>query len=179
MDVQIKLQGFAELAAALKDLPDNIAKNALRAAVASGAKIVRDDAKSRIGSNPGNITGTLRRSLYMKQIRELSGLQRQTFFVGARQGKKYQSVGKRGRSQDAYYAKWVEFGHFSRPANGRLARGRGRTAALQADVAAGRVHWIAGRPFLRPAFDASKERAIGAMAAKLRERLERFRVKGR
>lgn len=178
MDVQIKLTGFAELAAALKELPDNIARNGLRAAVSAGAKVVRDEAKSRIGSDPQNDTGTLKRSLYQKQIRELSGLGRQTFFVGVRQGKNYQSVGKKGRSQDAYYGKWVEFGHFSRSMK-NANRGQRNNAALEAAVRSGKVRWVPGHPFLRPAFEMSRGRAIDAMAAKLRERLERFRVQGK
>lgn len=185
MEVMVQLKGFNELAEALKQLPDNIAKNALKSAVAAGGRIVRDEAKSRIGGGgPSNITGTLKRSLYVKFIRELSAPHRAVYFVGARQAYNYNTragskkVKEYGKF-DAYYARWVEFGHFSRPAGKQLKRGRGRTAAIQTMLATGQVHWIQGKPFLRPAFEASKGRAIDAMSAKLRERLERFRVQGK
>lgn len=176
MDVEIKLQGFVELAEALKGLPDNINKNALRAAVGAGAAVVRNEAKRRAPV----ATGVLRRAMYSKQIRELSSLTRQVVYVGARQGKKYQKIGKKQRSQDAFYARFIEFGHYTRPAGGgRLKRGRGRNAALLAGIQSGAVRWVPPQPFLRPAFDAKKQAAIDAMAEKIRERLDRFRARGR
>ncbi|MBK7082354.1 MAG: HK97 gp10 family phage protein [Betaproteobacteria bacterium] len=182
MEVTIQLQGFAELAAALKTLPDNIARNALRSAVAAGAAEVRVAAKANALAMRD--TGTLARSIYQKQIRELSSLQRQTFYVGARKGKNLQAgrtFGKQGSktrtaSMDAYYARWVEFGHFSRPSGGgRIPRGAGRAAVTSSSA----VHWIPPHPFLRPAFDSRKGAAIEAMARKLRDRLERFKVHGK
>lgn len=176
--IDIQLRGFAELAAKLRDMPDNISRNALRSAVAAGAAVVRDEAKARIGTDPKIDTGTLKRSLYIKQIRELSGLTRQTFYVGARQGKRYAKMGKKGRSADAYYAKWVELGHFTRAVKSSN-RGQRNNAALEAAVRSGKVKWVPGHPFLRPAFELKRGAAIDSIAAKLRERLERYRVQGK
>lgn len=178
MEVTIQLQGFAELAAALKALPDNIARNALRSAVAAGAAEVRVAAKANALAMRD--TGTLARSIYQKQIRELSSLQRQTFYVGVRAGRKFKKYGKTGLSKSseegAYYGRFVEFGHFSRPSGGgRIPRGAGRSAVTSSSA----VRWIPPHPFLRPAFDTRKGAAIEAMARKLRERLERFKVQGK
>lgn len=177
MDVTFELKGFEGLRDGLRELPDDISRNALRAACGAGAAVVRTEARLLA---PRGATGTLKRSIYSKQIRELSGYGRQTFYVGARQGKQYQKRGKKQLSADAFYARFIEFGHFTRPAGGgRLARGRGRTEKLQAQLAAGQVHWVPPQPFLRPAFESKKEAATGAMAVKLRERLERFRTSGK
>lgn len=199
MEVTIQLQGFAELAAALKTLPDNIARNALRSAVAAGAAEVRVAAKANALAMRD--TGTLARSIYQKQIRELSSLQRQTFYVGVRSGRKLKKYGKSKLSvaseEGAFYGRLVEFGHWSRPAGkhqlrdrggragsgrwvfNRLSQAKDRSTTIERMAAAGQIHWIPPHPFLRPAFDAKKGAAIEAMAKKIRARLERFKVQGK
>lgn len=180
MEMTVKLQGFQELAAALRDLPGNLGRNTLRSAVGAGAAEVRKAARENARRMAD--TGTLARSIYSKQIREQSGPLRQVYFVGARQGKKLQKVGKKGLSQDAYYARWVEFGHFSRTGSGgrRLIRGTDRlqrkNQELADQVMAGSVRWIAAKPFLRPAFESRRSAAIDAIGDKIRQRLETFKV---
>lgn len=134
------VQGLKELQAALKDLPERIARNVLRGAVGAGAAVIRKEARGRAPV----ATGTLKRAIYQKQIRELSSQVKQTFYVGARKGKKYRYQGKKGTlSQDAYYARFVEFG----------------TAKM------------AARPFLRPAFEAKKGEAVQAIKDYLAQRI--------
>jgi HK97 gp10 family phage protein len=178
MDLTIKTEGFAELAAALRDLPGNLGKNVLRSAVAAGAAEVRKEAKRN--AEGMRDTGTLARAIYQKQIGEQSGPERQVFYVGARHGKQFQKVGKKGVSQDAYYARFVELGHYSRPSGGghikARAGARGREAELNRLSAAGSIHWVPAHPFLRPAFDVKKDAAITAMGNKIRDRLEQIKV---
>jgi HK97 gp10 family phage protein len=146
-----KVEGLAELARALRELPEKVAKNGLRVSVYAGAKVVRDEARIRapraaqsLGANQPP-PGTLRRSVIMKQIPELSSLTRQTFFVTVRHGKKYRKQGKKGNlSQDAWYWRFVEFG----------------TRKMRA------------RPFLRPALEAKRREAVQAMKDRLSERIE-------
>ena len=89
--------------------------------------------------------GTLKRSLIMKQIPELSDQQKQTFFVTVRHGKQYRNQGKKGNlSQDAWYWRFVEFG----------------------------TTLMAAQPFLRPAFDVKKNDAVTAITTRLAERIE-------
>lgn len=146
MNVEIKCEGFQALARELREMPDNIAKNALRAAVNAGATEVRKEVRLRAPVR----TGRLRRAVYQKQIRELSSLYRQVFFVSIRSGPKVVN-GAKDRSRDAFYWRFLEFG----------------------------TRYIAARPFLRPAFEAQKRAAIDAMAQKLRERIARFKVTGK
>jgi len=128
-------------------------------------------------------TGTLARSIYRKYIRELSNQETKVYFVGPRQGKMYRKMGKKQVSKDAYYARWVEYGHFSRPPGthainrrgvsgkwmkgdivaNRLPRTKDRTTQLESMVAAGTIKWIPPHPFMRPAFDVKKNAAVDAM----------------
>ena len=147
----VRIEGLAELNRALRELPQRIANRGLRTAVYAGAKVIRDEARHRAPKAAQSLgikqppAGTLKRSVIMKHIRELSGGGRQTFYVLVRQGKKYRNQGKRGNlSQDAWYWRFVEFG----------------TVKMSA------------RPFLRPAFDMKKNDALTAIKTKLAERIE-------
>jgi len=138
--------GLRELEAALKSLPDRIARNVLRGAVAAGAAVVRKEARDLApkseGPQPeGHVSGTLKRAIYQKQIRERSSLLQQTFFVGVRRGRSAKSSAK--GVIDAWYAHFVEFG----------------TSKMSA------------RPFMRPAFEGKKRSAVDAIRAYLLSRI--------
>lgn len=144
------IAGLKELQAALKELPERIGKNVLRGAVAAGAAVVRNEAKLRAPVYTGSVSeghpppGTLRRSVYQKQIREKSNAVQQTFYVGVRKGAKYKNQGKKGNlSQDAFYASLVEFG----------------TSKTQS------------HPYMRPAYEGKKEAAVQAIKAYLERRI--------
>jgi len=147
---RMQVKGAAELVKLLNQLPARVAKNGLRNAVYAGAKVVRDEAKSRAPKAAEAMPnqpppGTLRRSVIMKHIPELSSLTRQTFFVTVRHGKKYRFQGKKGNlSQDAWYWRFIEFG----------------TRKMRA------------RPFLRPALEAKRCEAVQAMKDRLSDRIE-------
>ena len=182
MDVTITLTGFAELAAGLRELPDKVSRTILSRSVSAGALVVQQEmTKNAQGMRD---TGTLARSIYRKYIRELSSQETKVYYVGPRQGKQYQKMGKKKNiSRDAYYARWVEYGHFSRPPGthainrrgvsgkwmkgdivaNRLPRTLDRTAQLERMVSAGTIKWIPPHPFMRPAFDVKKESAIDTM----------------
>lgn len=163
--VTVRVEGMDQLAASLRSFGPAIARNGLRAAVNAGATVVR---KSVEAHAPVGESGTLKRALYQKAIRELSSLERQVFYVGVRRGKKYQAVkkGKRTLDMDAYYWTWVEFGHLVVPRGGRGGvRARRRIATM-----IGRR--VKPRPFMRPGFESSKYAALEAIQAKLRERID-------
>lgn len=142
----VKITGLKELNDALKELPDRIAKNTLRGAVAAGAAVIRKEARNKAPVYTGSVAdghpppGTLRRSVYQKQIRELSSVVKQTFFVGVRTGA---AAAKKGL--DAFYWRFVEFG----------------------------TQKMAARPFLRPAFETKKLEAIEAIKQYLAARIPR------
>ena len=151
MSEDVRVEGLEELARALRELPQRAARNGLRASVYAGAKVIRDEAKLKAPMATGSVAkghpppGTLKRAIIMKQIGELSGPQKQTFFVTVRQGKQYRNQGKKGNlSQDAWYWRFVEFG----------------TVKMSA------------KPFLRPAFEGKKMEAVNAIKQRLAERVE-------
>jgi HK97 gp10 family phage protein len=147
----IHVQGLDQLARALKELPQRVARGGLRAAVYAGAKVIRDEARLKspvaiasLGANQPP-PGTLKRSVIMKQIPERSDNVKQTFYVTVRHGKKYRKQGKKGTlSQDAWYWRFVEFGTVK----------------------------MAARPFLRPAFENKKRQAVDTIKDRLSERIE-------
>lgn len=145
----VNVAGLKELNAALSQLPDRIARNVLRGATAAGAAVIRKEARIRAPQYLGEVAqghpppGTLKKSLYQKQIRELSSVLKQVFYVGVRTGKKLKD--KAGRSLDAYYWRFVEFGSQK----------------------------MSAKPFLRPAFEAKKLEAIEAIKKYLAERIPR------
>lgn len=145
-DEVMQLTGFKELAAALRELPERLARNGLRAAVNAGSSVVKNAA---IAKAPVD-TGALKANFYQKQIREQSGPMRQIFYVGVRKGvakyannKANKRSGKAGTAYKndgtTFYWKYLEFG----------------TSKMTA------------RPFLRPAFEQEKEAAVTAIGAKL------------
>ncbi len=148
---KVHIEGLAELANALRELPVRVQRNGLRVSVYAGAKVIREEARVRapvaaqyLGPDQPP-PGTLKRSIIMKQIPELSSLTRQTFFVMVRHGKKYRHQGKRGNlSQDAWYWRFLEFG----------------TRKMQA------------RPFLRPALEAKRREAVDAIKERLSLQIE-------
>ena len=181
MDVTITLSGFAELAAGLRELPDKVSRTVLSRAVSAGALVVQQEMTKN--AEAIRDTGTLARSIYRKYIRELSNQETKVYFVGPRQGKMYQKMGKKKVSKDAYYAKWIERGHFTRPPGthainrrgvsgkwlkgdivaNRLPRTLDRTTQLESMVAAGTIKWIPPNAFMRRAFDVKKNAAVDAM----------------
>lgn len=96
-DVTISIDGMRELRRALEDLPDEV-KAALRKAIKESAEAVRDEVKKTVPV----ATGNLRESVDIRY--EDDGL---TAKVG-------------WWKRDDYYARWVEFGTTSRPAQPSL-----------------------------------------------------------
>lgn len=147
----MRIEGLAELAKAMRELPERVARNGLRAAVNAGASVIKKEA---IAKAP-ELTGALKANLYQKQIREQSGPMQQTFYVGVKNGvAKYaktaanRRAGKVGVYKNAgstWYWFLNEFGSSKQPA----------------------------RPFMRPAFETQKENAVAAIAKKLDERIQK------
>lgn len=142
-DSFLKLDGFKELAAAMRELPERVAKNALRSAVSSAAAVVRDEAKLRAPVD----TGEMKRDIMIKRERDAKGGPMvATYSVYVRSGKKSRLAGKKRNVQrDSFYWRFVEYGTAKMPA----------------------------QPFMRPAFQAKKEAAIDAMREKLDARIQK------
>ena len=145
--ISVQITGLKELQKALNELPKEIQGRPLRSAVSAAAKVIVDDVKTRV---PVGETGNLKTAVYRYRSRRNSATGRETFFVGIRQGKaQYKDtaynrrkgrVGKNYKTAgEAYYWRFLEFG----------------TAKMQA------------KPFLRPALEANKSRAVEVMKDRL------------
>ena len=167
------VSGLKELQAALKELPQRVGRNVLRGAVNSGAGVIRAEAQllapvMHEALPKHQPPGTLRRSIIVKHILEKSGDFRQTYYVTVRQGRKYQGQGKGGNlSQDAFYARWVEWGHYFVPPRPKGVNWKKHRSASQGDAA----RWVPAKPFMRPAFEAKKEAAVQAIKSYLAKRI--------
>ncbi len=109
-DQFMQLTGFKELAAALRELPQKVARNALRSAVNAGATKIRKQAQQ----NAPMDSGLLKKNIYQRQIREASGPERQTFAVGVRSGRARNKDGS--KKELPYYWRFMEFGTSKLPA---------------------------------------------------------------
>jgi HK97 gp10 family phage protein len=181
--IEVHIDGLKSLDKALGMLPQNIAKKHLNNAVAAGARIIRDEARNRAPVSDGKTnknaspSGTLKRSIIVKWIRELSKYGMSTFYVTVRSGKKYRKQGKKGNlSQDAYYWRYVEFGHkivprFKGKYTDYALKGRTRQTglAIRRRNATGSVP---PKPFIRPAFESKKQEALNAIINRLTAAVE-------
>ncbi len=160
--VTVRVEGLQELAEALTQIiPRNMQGNALQAALAAGARPIVAEAKALAPVD----TGTLRRAIYSFRNSD-STPENQIRSIGVRSGRRYQAKGKR-KNQDAYYWKWVEFGHrIGTRKTGYLKKtnrpqGKGGTSSGM----------VPARPFLRPAFESEKNQALDSIVDGLRDAL--------
>lgn len=140
-----RVEGLEDLAKALREMPKDVRQNGLRAGLRAGAREIQKEAQGRAPVD----TGRMRDNVYIKRIRELVTELSEGWFVGVRMGpkrRKDKATGKvtKDYSNDAWYWRFVEFG----------------------------TRHIPARPFMRPAFEAKKEAAVEAIAAKLKQRIE-------
>ncbi|MCA3068094.1 MAG: HK97 gp10 family phage protein [Rhodocyclaceae bacterium] len=170
----VRVTGLRELNDALAKLADDVAIKHARGAVAAGAALIRDAARANVPVR----SGKLKAAIYSAWIREASSRERQSFFVSVRRGKKYQprmKVGRGGKQRatkdlDAYYWTWIEFGHIA-TGGMKIKGGTKRRARTRANMREAGAKFVAARPFLRPAFEANKLKAIEVIRAELAKRL--------
>lgn len=153
VDSDLKVDGLAELERRLSELPTKLAKNIMRGALRAGGGVFRAEAKTRVPVASGALRDSIRVSARLKGTE-----------VTARV-----TAGGRTRKGDAFYAHMVEFGtqahairsKYAKPLmiNGRFVRGELQHPGASA------------RPFMRPTFDGGAQRAVGAIAKYIADRL--------
>lgn len=189
--ITMEITGLKELQAALFALPAAVGERALRAAVASGAAVLREAVVNEAPTYGGKIAdghppaGTLKNAIYQTRLTEACTPTKEVFLVSARRGKKFQAVarGKKGAATtvnlDAFYWTWVEFGHHVHP--GKALKAKGRRAMQAGSVLTEGAAFILPNPFMRRAFEKTKLAAQQAMVARMKERISAAvaRAKGR
>lgn len=120
MATQVEIKGQKELYVALSTrIPYALEAKALQSALSSGARLIVDEAKANVGLGgqyPATRTGTLERAIYQSRGKKTTPTQA-VRIVSVRKGKRFQKS-----NRDAYYGRWVEFGHRAGGRKGRLLR---------------------------------------------------------
>lgn len=133
-EIELKVTGLAELRDMLNSLPDKLRRRALRNALAAGARVVRDEARSRapVLSKPAKFRkpGTVRDAITVRTSKQAKRAGDVGVFVNVRPAK----VGKRGARSpnDPYYWRWLEFGRTGRAGQGPRAAKAGVRGLIRA-----------------------------------------------
>ena len=151
----VTITGLRELREALlRKVPDHMQGKVLQKALAAGAKPIVEAAKALAPVK----TGTLRKAIYSFRDKE-SRPGYEIRNIRPRQGKRFAKKG-----EDAYYWKFVEFGHrVGKRGGGKLKKiGKGANA----------IAVVPPKPFMRPAFESQKGAALVAITEALKVEID-------
>lgn len=164
----LHIAGGAELDRLLQTMPVKLEKNIMRAALAAGARVIRDEAKrlAPVGQ-PSNVAA--------KDYGGYPGALRDSVRVTTRftkDGEATASVKAGGRTKkgaDVFYAHIVEFGarrHIIRPRPGK------KKLEIGGQFIGGQVDHpgVRPQPFMRPAADSKANEAVAAVTAYIYKR---------
>lgn len=153
----VKVQGLAQLKIDLASLDENLTKKVARSAAVAAAGLLVREAKALAKGQGLELSGALVQNIAMKREKTPEG--RHEYHIGVRHGrysKKAKKVvlykGSRKSvtySNDPFYWWFHEFGTSKMPA----------------------------RPFIRPAFEANKEKMIEVMRTRMRRAIERYKAR--
>ncbi len=167
---EVAVAGLRELRETLlARLPEALQGKASQAALAKAARPIVADASAHAPSRQprgfvgpaqpdSGPRGNLKRSIYSFRNRQST--------------RTYESrlIGVRGR---AFYWRWIEFGRAT------ITRSAGSLGTVAKGFFGSVVKAVPARPFMRPAFEANKLRAIQIYAAALRPAIEKVAAAGR
>lgn len=172
-EVTAKMHGLEELLRELREFPQKVQTRVLTGAVGSGAKVVKDEVVRLapvyvefnietgryipVGKNHPP-PGTLKKAIYATRAVNKCTPTKEVFRVGVRTVKK--TANGKPNPNDAFYAKWVEYGHYTRTPKSIPGTRKQRRDIARAK---GLVRWIPPQPFFRPGVDNTREAAIDAV----------------
>jgi len=139
--VSVQVTGLKELQQKLLAMGQKVGLKAIRTALVSGAQIIKKDAITRVPVK----TGRMKNSILVKRLPKPNPFKEQVI-VGVRSGKKYQKSGR-----DAFYWKFIEFGHKDRSGNS-----------------------ISPKPFIVPAFQTRKASAMDRIKVVLQNKIRQY-----
>lgn len=183
--VTMTLSGLSELTAALRTMPQAVQTRVLKGAVATAASVIRKEAIARAPQYTGDVAdghppaGTLKKAIYQTRLVRECTPTREVWLVSVRKGNKFRNAGRKtskfgptqGQNLDAYYATWIEFGHYTRaPKSAGKGIAARRRAMSSGSVLIAGAHWVLPQPFMRPAFETQKTYAVSAMQQYLYEK---------
>lgn len=149
------------------ELPKVVRDRLAKGTVATGASVIRKEYVLRAPIWTGEVSkghpppGTLKRSIYQTRLVEFCTPTSEVWKVDVRRGATARDrKGQRVVSKDAFYAMWVEYGHYVRTPG--MTEKQHRAARSGVDLYTG-SKWVPAQPFARPAFEAKKGDAMKAM----------------
>lgn len=163
-------------------LPQVVRQRIAKGAVASAASVIRKAAIDLAPEWTGDVgaghppPGTLKRAIYQARLVDQCTPTVEVWAVDVRAGKQFRHMGSvsgsagptQGINRDAFYARWVEYGHYTRTPG--MTSAQHRRARSGVDLYTGAT-WVAARPFMRPAFESNKDEAIRVMEDYIRTNL--------
>ncbi len=195
---ETRVEGLKELRAKLLALPREVRGRPLRNALFSAGKIMRDEAVRLVAKR----SGKLARNIILALANQRDGsLADAGVVLTVRQ------TGKKEDARNAFYARFVEFGHRARPKRGAAGTeayqttGRGaygvggfsderhtrrlnynltrfgRSAGAKGSAAAAPGQIVPAQPFLRPAAESKKNEFFAGFAAAMRIELDKVVAK--
>ena len=184
MEMTFTMPDIGALVREMQAFPKVLRERAMKGAVATGASVIRKEAVLRAPIYTGKVQeghpppGTLKRSIYQTRLPELCSDSEEVWKVDVRRGasavsRRGKNKGQRMLDKDAFYALWVEYGHYTRTPGTTAKEHRRLRSGV--DLYTG-SRWVPAKPFMRPAFESSKQRAHDAMAEYLRKRVAEIAV---
>lgn len=169
--MSFEMVGMDEFLREIRMLPESIRTRVLKGAVATGAAVMRKDAVARAPIFSGKVQaghpppGTLKRAIYQTRMTQLCNDTQEVWKVDVRRGKtavatRGKNKGQRNLAQDAFYAMWVEYGHYTRTPGTTAKEHRRLRSGV--DLYTG-SKWVPAKPFMRPAFTATQSAVLDAM----------------
>jgi hypothetical protein len=162
-EVTVDIPGLSAALAEMRTLPARVQKRVMLGAAATGASVIRKEVV--LWAEKIAVMGELANAIYQVRMTQLANATTEVFKVGVRQGKRFRHTGTvnskvgptQGIARDAYYAAWVEYGHFARVSHevGKDAKHAGRMLGV--------ARWVPASPFFRPAVQAKTSAAFAAM----------------
>lgn len=180
MSASFQIKGMRELATQLQSLPAKIEMSVMRSALREGAKVIADEAKARAPV----LTGRLRDSIRVSS-RSKRGSVRYRVIAGGETKKRITKTasGVKVQYDNAYYARFVEFGTAAHAIGAKFAKALVLRANRRASAGTAK-RWMRGevllegvrhpgsqpRPFMRPALGKAQS-AVEAVRDSIRRKL--------
>lgn len=149
--MKVRVEGLRELSDRLEKLDKKVAGQVVRKAAITGARLIRDEAKNRVPVD----TGVLKQNIVIKRFRTrgkgnvrygIGLVSSKAVYSNTKTNRKKGRVGKSYYQDKAFYGHMVEFG----------------TRKMKA------------RPFLRPAFESQKEKAVDVVKNTLKQEIDKL-----
>lgn len=168
--IALKFPNLPDFNKALSELSSDLQTKIVRAGANAAGQVFKKGVIQQAPVHQGayrnrkklKTPGNLRRNIYVARSRSGSSLGKEVFSVRAREGKK-------SKTGDAFYWRFVEAGHRKRGA--KLTGGR-HSRALQRKRHRASAGVVPGVFFFRYAFNALKDAALAAFNARIQARID-------